>query len=198
MPERFGRTRKYALGKTSGKANIRKNLEEIGITLDPEVLKKVTDRIIELADQKETVTAEDLPYIISDVSKSESIEQKIRLVNYSTSHALGLRPVTSLSIEVGNKIYQEHASGDGQYDAFMNALRAIYKRHGRELPKLVDYVVTIPPGGRTDALVETVITWDWKKEFKTRGLNPDQTVAAIEATMKMVNILEQQREYNKE
>ena len=34
MPERFGRIRKYALGKTSGKANIRKNLEEMGITLD--------------------------------------------------------------------------------------------------------------------------------------------------------------------
>jgi len=197
-PERFGRIRKYALGKTSGKANIKKNLEEIGITLDPESLKKVTNRIIELADQKESVTIEDLPYIISDVLKSESIEQKIRLVNYSTSHALGLRPVTSLSIEVGKKIYQEHASGDGQYDAFMNALRAIYKRQGRELPKLIDYVVTIPPGGRTDALVETVITWDGNKEFKTRGLNPDQTVAAIEATMKMVNILEHEKELTKE
>ena len=34
LPERFGRKRLYALGKTSGKANIRKNLEEIGIELD--------------------------------------------------------------------------------------------------------------------------------------------------------------------
>jgi len=121
MPERFGRIRKYALGKTSGKANIRKNLEEMGITLDPESLKKVTERIIELADKKETVTAEDLPYIISDVLKSQTIEQKIRLRNYSTSHALGLRPITSLSIEIDGKLYEEHASGDGQYDAFMNA-----------------------------------------------------------------------------
>ena len=80
----------------------------------------------------------------------------------------------------------------------MNALRAIYKKLGKKLPKLNDYVVTIPPGGRTDALVETVITWDWDKEFKTRGLNPDQTVAAIEATMKMVNILEHKQELNKE
>jgi D-citramalate synthase len=36
LPERFGRIRKYALGKTSGKANIKKNLEELGMDLDPE------------------------------------------------------------------------------------------------------------------------------------------------------------------
>ncbi|MFC2116833.1 2-isopropylmalate synthase, partial [Bacteroidota bacterium] len=67
IPERFGRTRKYALGKTSGKANIKKNLEELGLDLDMESMKKVTERIIELGDKKETVTTEDLPYIISDV-----------------------------------------------------------------------------------------------------------------------------------
>jgi D-citramalate synthase len=197
MPERFGRIRKYALGKTSGKANIRKNLEEMGITLDAESLKKVTERIIELADQKETVTTEDLPYIISDVLKSATIDQKIKLKNYSTSHALGLRPITSLSIEINGKVYEEHASGDGQYDAFMNALKAVYRKLEKPIPKLIDYVVTIPPGGRTDALVETVITWDSEKEFKTRGLDPDQTVAAIKATMKMINILEHEEELNK-
>jgi D-citramalate synthase len=197
MPERFGRIRRYALGKMSGKANIRKNLEEMGITLDTESLKKVTERIIELADKKETVTAEDLPYIISDVLKSQTIEQKIKLINYSTSHALGLRPITSLSIEIGGKVYEEHDSGDGQYDAFMNALKAVYKRLEKPIPKLLDYAVTIPPGGRTDALVETVITWELDKEFKTRGLDPDQTVAAIKATMKMINVLEHEQEANK-
>jgi D-citramalate synthase len=39
--------------------------------------------------------------------------------------------------------------------------------------------------------VETVITWDFKgQEFKTRGLDPDQTEAAIKATIKMLNIIE--------
>ena len=189
MPERFGRTRTYALGKTSGKANIRKNLEDIGITLDPEALKRVTDRVIELGDQKESVTIDDLPYIISDVLKSESIEQKIKLKNYAMSHALGLQPVTNVLIEIEGKEYEEYASGDGQYDAFMNAVKSIYKKLKKPFPELVDYVVTIPPGGRTDALVETVITWNLDREFKTRGLDSDQTVAAIKATMKMMNII---------
>ena len=69
LPERFGRKREYALGKTSGKANIRKNLEDLGLELDEDSMRKVTERIIELGDKKELVTQEDLPYIVSDVLK---------------------------------------------------------------------------------------------------------------------------------
>ena len=195
LPERFGRIRKYALGKTSGKANIKKNLEDLGIDLDLESLKKVTDRIIELSDKKENVTAEDLPYIVADVLSSQSIEERIHLRNYSITHAKGLKPIASLSIEIGNVVYQEYSTGDGQYDAFVRALRKIYKKLEKPFPYLVDYSVTIPPGGKTDALVETVITWHNGNEFKTRGLDPDQTAAAIKATVKMLNIIES--EYSK-
>ena len=73
----------------------------------------------------------------------------------------------------------------------MNAVKIIYKRIEKPLPELLDYKVSIPPGGRTDALVETVITWvNGEKEFKTRGLDSDQTSAAIQATIKMLNLLE--------
>lgn len=190
LPERFGRTRKYALGKTSGKANIAKNLEEMGIHLDPDELKKVTEKIIELGDRKESVTAEDLPYILSDVLKSESIVTHIELKNYAISHALGLRPMATVRISIDGNEYEEATSGDGQYDAFMNALRRIYHKLNKPFPALSDYTVAIPPGGNTDALVETLITWRMGREFKTRGLDPDQTAAAIKATMKMLNIVE--------
>ena len=190
LPERFGRKRMYALGKTSGKANIRKNLEEMGIDLDYASMRKVTERIIELGDKKETVTQEDLPYIISDVLRSKSIEEYITILNFSLSTANELKPVASLKIRIGEEVYEETSNGDGQYDAFMKALRKIYVRLGKPLPALLDYSVSIPPGGKTDALVQTVITWRLKKEFKTRGLDSDQTVAAIKATMKMVNIIE--------
>ena len=52
LPERFGRVREYALGKMSGKANIRKNLDALGIDLDEESMRKVTERIIELGHKK--------------------------------------------------------------------------------------------------------------------------------------------------
>ncbi len=190
MPERFGRQRKYALGKTSGKANIENNLQQLGIQLSDADLKKITQRIIELGDRKEVVTQSDLPYIISDVLDSNTIEEKVQIENYVLTHSKELKPSVTLKINVDGEIFEEHAQGDGQYDAFMNALKRIYKKKKIELPLLTDYAVRIPPGGKSDALCETIITWDDKgKEFKTRGLDSDQTVSAIKATQKMLNLL---------
>lgn len=190
LPERFGRKRKYALGKTSGKANIQKNLQELGLTLNDDELKKVTERIIELGDKKERVTKEDLPYIISDVLDSELYQQRVFVKSYVLTHSKGLKPSTTLSIEIDGKLYEEHAQGDGQFDAFINALKKVYQKEKMELPKLVDYAVRIPPGSTSDALCETIITWQTKEnDFTTRGLDSDQTVSAIKATEKMLNLI---------
>ena len=191
LPERFGRKRKYALGKQSGKATIRKNLEEFGLSLSPDSIEKITQRVIELGDKKENVTSADLPFIIADVLGSDTSDYKIFIKNYSLSLSYGLKPFASVQIEIDGKLYQETSSGDGQYDAFMKALRIIYDRLGKTLPLLTDYQVSIPPGGKTDALVETIITWNLNdREFKTRGLDADQTESAIKATEKMLNIVE--------
>jgi D-citramalate synthase len=191
LPERFGRKRKYALGKQSGKATIKRNLEDFGLFLDPESLTKVTQKVIELGDKKENVTPEDLPFIIADVLGSEQINYKIFIKNYSLSLSYGLKPSANIQVEIDGRLYQETSSGDGQYDAFMKALRMIYDKLGKQYPSLIDYEVSIPPGGATDALVETVITWDYNgKEFKTKGLDADQTESAIKATERMLNIVE--------
>ena len=190
MPERFGRKRKYALGKMSGKANIQKNLQELGLTLTDDELKKVTARIIELGDKKERVTKDDLPFIISDVLDTVTHQQRVFVKSYVLTHAKGLMPSTTLSLEVEGTIYEAHAQGDGQYDAFMNALKKVYLAKKKSLPKLTDYAVRIPPGSTSDALCETVITWELDgKEFTSRGLDSDQTVSAIKATEKMLNII---------
>ncbi|MBN2699798.1 MAG: 2-isopropylmalate synthase [Bacteroidales bacterium] len=191
LPERFGRKRQYALGKMSGKASIMKNLQELGIKMDKEEMKTVTERVIELGDKKEMITKEDLPFIISDVLRGRRIKEHIKIINYSLSVARGLKSMATLAIEIDQKVYEETASGDGQYDAFMKALWKIYDRLNKKHPVLTDYVVTIPPGGKTDALVECTITWDYQgKVFKTRGLDPDQTVAAVKCTTRMLNIIE--------
>jgi (R)-citramalate synthase len=73
----------------------------------------------------------------------------------------------------------------------MKALRKIYERLDKTLPRLIDYAVTIPPGGKTDALCHTTITWDdGRRNFKTNGLDSDQAIAAIKATIKMLNLID--------
>jgi len=192
MPERFGRKREYALGKNSGRANISKNLEELGLELTPEQTRRVTQRITELGDKKEIVTQEDLPYIVSDVLKHDAPEDKVKLISYVVSTAYGLKPGANIKVEINGKQYDGSAVGDGQYDAFVKALRYIYKKYlNRTFPILANYQVSIPPGGRTDALVQTVITWHYNNGLlRTRGLDADQTEAAIKATFKMLNIVE--------
>ena len=192
VPERFGRKREYALGKQSGRANIAKNLEELGLELTPEQTRRVTQRITELGDKKEIVTQEDLPYIVSDVLKHDAPEDKVKLVSYVVSTAYGLKPGANIKVEINGKQYEASGTGDGQYDAFVKSLRYIYKKYlNRTFPILANYQVSIPPGGRTDALVQTVITWnDNGRLLRTRGLDADQTDAAIKATFKMLNIVE--------
>ncbi|MES3019303.1 MAG: alpha-isopropylmalate synthase regulatory domain-containing protein [Bacteroidota bacterium] len=190
LPERFGRKRTYALGKTSGKANIEKNLQELGLKLSDEDLKKVTQRVIELGDKKETVTREDLPYIISDVLDSNSYSDKVIVESYVLTHSKGLRPSATISVRIDGEIFEENAQGDGQFDAFMKALTKVYTKKELCLPKLIDYAVRIAPGSNSDALCETIITWETpSKKFITRGLDSDQTVCAIKSTQKMLNII---------
>lgn len=190
LPERFGRKRSYALGKTSGKANIEKNLQELGLKLNDADLKKVTQRVIELGDKKETVTKEDLPYIISDVLDSSLYEERVIVESYVLMNSMGLRPSATISVLIDGNKFEENAQGDGQFDAFMNALTKVYSKQERNLPKLIDYAVRIAPGSNSDALCETIITWETdQKIFITRGLDSDQTVCAIKATQKMLNII---------
>ena len=197
VPERFGRKREYALGKSSGKANIEMNLQELGLELTPEQVKKITQRITELGDRKARVTQEDLPFIVSDVLKHSAPEEedRVKLLGYMVSLSYGIKPIASIKISVNGKEYMGDATGDGQYDAFVKAIRQIYsEKLGRTLPDLLNYAVTIPPGGRTDALVQTIITWQQDTNiFRTRALDADQTQAAINATFKMLNILEKRR-----
>lgn len=191
LPERFGRTRSYALGKTSGKANVLANLTDLGVELSPKQLQQVTQRVVELADNKKSITIDDLPFLVADVMQ-ERVEQKIKLENYALTHAKDIRPMATLSLNVAGENYEASSSGEGQYDAFVNALRKIYQQLAKPFPELTDYSVSIPPGGQTDALVETVISWQLGREFKTRALDSDQTAAAIKATIRMLNIIEEE------
>lgn len=192
LPERFGRSREYALGKMSGKANIEQNLKLLGMQLSDKDMRRVTLRINELGDKKQLVTIDDLPYIVADVLHHDTPSDRIKLLSYMVTTAYGLHPQACVKLEINGEAYEESASGDGQYDAFVRAVRHIYRNKlGRTFPWLTNYTVTIPPGGRTDALVQTAIAWEYEgKVYRTRGLDADQTEAAIKATIKMLNLLE--------
>ena len=191
---RFGRARRYALGKLAGKASLDHNLQRLGIELPAGDREVVLRRIIELGDKKHVVSPEDLPYIIADVLKTPA-EQMLRVHHYRVVVAEGETPAAEVSLAYEGNLEKAEASGDGGYDAFMNALKKAVRAFDLEIPKLTDFKVRIPPGGRTGALVETQVTWqagEAKKgaqgeTFTTLGVDSDQMAAAVIATEKMLN-----------
>lgn len=185
-PARFGQDRRYAMGKLMGKASLEFNLEKMKIKLAPEQKKLVMNKIVELGDQKKVITAEDLPFIISDIL--ETPERRVfEVVDYMISSHRGLLPTATVKVVWRGQEMTASSTGDGGYDAFMRALKSLAPQMKIQIPKLIDYEVHIPPGGKTDALVETTIKWDGG--LKTRAVHTDQIAAAIEATVHAINII---------
>ncbi len=187
-PERFSRTRSYALGKMSGKASLKKNLEQLEMDLSEEHQKKVLERIVSLGDSKQMITTDDLPFIIADVLESKDY-QHIKLLHCSVTSGYELSSTVSIKVNVNGTKHIASGYGNGGFDAFMDAISKVMQEHDYDLPTLADYEIRIPKGGQTDALTECVITWNCNGELrKTRAVHSDQVFAAILATLKMINM----------
>ena len=187
-PERFARKRTYALGKMSGKASLAHNLEELGLSLSVEDQQKVLARIVKLGDSKELITVEDLPFIIADVLEGKEVKY-ITLLNCYISSGLDVESTASIRVDIEGEQYHGSGSGNGGFAAFIDAIAIILRKRNLTLPKLVDFEVHIPRGGNTNALTECIISWDIEgNELKTRGVDSNQVLAAVKATLRMINI----------
>ena len=190
LPERFGRSRDYALGKLSGNAALEQNLERIpGLpALDDALREKVLAEIVRLGEKKKRVGVSDLPFIVASVMHT-SAQENFKIVDYEAVSRLGTAPEMHIKVEIFGKTVESSAKGDGNYDAFVKALRKCLKPFDLKMPKLADYQVRIPPGGRTDAIVETTIIWQTApgRKFVSSAVDSDQLAAAVQATEKMLN-----------
>jgi D-citramalate synthase len=135
------------------------------------------------------VTSEDLPFLIADLAGNNG-SKKFHLDSWVVTSGKGVLPTASITAKFHEKVFKESGTGDGGYDAFMDALSKIAKKNNFVLPVLLDYYVRIPPGGKTSALVETIITWEKGEDsFRTVGLDSDQLSAAVLATEKMLELI---------
>jgi D-citramalate synthase len=184
-PSRFGLRRSYAMGKLMGKASLEFNLKRLNITLTNEQKQQLLERIVELGDQKRRITTTDLPFLVAELLQTPAL-RLFEVKDFTVVSNFGLRPTATILVRYRDKEVQATASGDGGYDAFMQALKSVEKQLGIKVPKLLDYEVRIPPGGKTDALVETTIRWE--DGLKTVGVNTDQLAAAIQATEHALNL----------
>jgi D-citramalate synthase len=148
----------------------------------------VLARIVSLGDSKQTITTDDLPFIIADVLESKNY-QHIKLLNCFITSGLHLESTASIRLDVNGAKHVVSGAGNGGFDAFIDAVNKAMTEHDYTVPPLADYEVRIPKGGHTDALTECVITWNCGNELrKTRGVHANQVFAAIMATLKIINM----------
>jgi len=188
-PERFERRRRYALGKLAGKASLLKNLERLDISRSEGDQHKVLQRIIALGDSKKTITSDDLPFIIAEVLESKDYNH-VELLSCTVTSELGKQSFADIRVRLQGEVFVTTGDGNGGFDAFAGAIAKIWKKKGFARPELLDYEVRIPKGGSSDALTECIITWrtDETGEVRTRGVHGDQVFAAINATMRVLNL----------
>ncbi len=188
-PERFSRTRRYALGKMSGKASLAKNLDALGLSLSPENQAKVLTRIVELGDSKHLMTLEDLPFIIADAMESREYKH-IDLLDCSITSNLHEESTAAIEVELQGEVLTAKGHGNGGFDAFINAIKQILSPRGYTLPDLIDYEIRIAKGGNTNALTECIVNWKGKnnKTIMTRGVHANQVFAGVLATLRLINM----------
>lgn len=191
-PSRFGLERSYDLGKTSGLASIEQNCRELGIEISPDQQHALLAKVKELGDQKVTVTQADIILLLNDILSAKG--NILELVDYEFTARKGTAPAVTLKLRRSHEQFVAHGQGDGQYDAFINALRTLWP----DIPELVDYRIGISRKGTSEALTEATITWRQAgRLFSTRAVASDQLVAAMNATMRMLNYVELARELSR-
>ena len=192
-PERFGRQQDIALGKLAGRASVETILEDTSWSsgLNPEQKEFLLSEIIRLGDKKKQVSSADLPYIIAGV-KNTPLKKVFQITRADFRSSLHDMAHSCVAVDFNGQSAEYSAKGDGGYDAFVRALKKCLKQFGLTMPKLIDYEERIPPGGRTDAIVETTITWSFGgRTHITTGVDSDQVLAAVAATEKMINFMVQ-------
>jgi D-citramalate synthase len=188
-PKRFGRKRSYDLGKTAGLASIEHNCKELGIEISPEQQRMLLAKVKDLGDEKVTVTQADIILLLHEIFGEK--ENGVKLVNYEFSLKKGSPPKVRIELGCNQQLLTAQSEGDGQFDAFIRALSTVWK----QMPELMDYRIGISRKGTSGALTEAIITWRSEDRlFTTRAVAPDQLVAAMNATVRMLNYVELRRQ----
>ena len=171
------------LGKHSGRHALKDALEELGYTLEGDVLKRAFLRFKEIADHKKAVTAADLEAIAAD--EVGSFEGKFVLESFRVVAATGRQSRAAVTISHAERgTFEAEAEGEGPVDAVFRAIDAATGIKGR----LTDFRIDAVTGGK-DALGEVRVSVEFEdQEYAGRGLSQDVVEAAARAYVRAVNV----------
>lgn len=160
------------LGRHSGRAGVRKKLEEMGFSLTKEQLEKAYQKFLEIADKKKEVYEEDLLVILEEVLPIKApLTYKLKYFYISSGNTLIPSAVVQIELKQnGEAILKEaSATGDGPVSALFRAIEKALEVETR----LKSYQV-VPVSVGKDALGEAHVEIEIEgKTYRGRGVSTD-------------------------
>ncbi len=191
-PEDIGLTEtNLVMGKHSGRAALRKKLEDLGFELSDNQLKDAFVRFKELADRKKEVFDEDLIALMSDGTDAANDRVQVKFLRV----ICGTEAPQSadLTLTIDGVDHQVTATGDGPVDATFNAIKALFPHEAR----LQLYQVHAVTEG-TDAQATVSVRMEEDGKIVTgQSADTDTVVASAKAYVNALNNLLVRREKGK-
>lgn len=180
------KSNKLVLGKHSGRAAVKARFDELGISFDSQSgLDDAFRSFKELADKKHEIFDEDLQALVSGINEPQLIE-KYTFSELEAISKSGIKPSTSLVLNVDGKNYSCAASGDGVVDAAFKAIETV----ARSNAELKLYLVSAVTEG-TDSLGEVTVRLE-KDHVIVNGIGTDTDIiaASVKAYLNALNLLD--------
>ncbi len=178
------------LGKHSGRAALRKRLEDLGHHPDEAQMDSIFERFKKLADRKREIHDGDLEALVLGRDPGEVGPWKI--VDFRSVSRMGGRASVALSLEhADGRKANEEAIGDGPVDAM---LRAFEKAAGQPL-KLADFRVdAVSEGGDAQGHVHIEVVHAGRHWYG-QGVSTNIVGASARAALEVVNAIAQSEQY---
>jgi len=173
---------KLVLGKHSGRHAFRTRVEELGLSVDDEVVEKAFVAFKELADKKKDVYDEDIEAIIDMQMAHDRVLWELE--SFQVTSGTGVIATATVVVrDTAGEKRMEAATGDGPIDAIYSAIQ---KLTGVTV-ELEDYETHAITGGK-DAQGEVVVQLrHGDRKVRGRGLSTDVVEAAARAYLSAIN-----------
>jgi 2-isopropylmalate synthase len=172
------------MGKHSGRAALRKKLEDLGYAIGDNKLKDLFIRFKELADRKKEIFDDDLIALMSDTATHEA-NDFIKLVKLEVSCGTETPQEAKIVLQINETISKFSSTGDGPVDAVFKAIKELFPHEGH-LQLFQVHAVT----EGTDAQATVSVRMEENGKITTgQSSDTDTVVASAKAYINALNKL---------
>ena len=166
-PEDIGLTEtNLVLGKHSGRAALRKKINDLGYNLGDNQLQDLFYRFKSLADKKKEIYDDDLLALLSDTAMGEQ-NDFLKLIDLDVKCGTKVPQTAKATIIMENKEYKVESIGDGPVDAVFNSIKKVFP-HSARLQHFQIHAVT----EGTDAQATVSVRLEEAGKIATEVLDP--------------------------